>query len=407
MPNETSTAIAKAADPTAQLVQQIETRLRPELAKVLPADIPIETFERIVQTAVIRNPDLLTADRPSLFTACVEAAEDGLKPDGKEGALVIYNMKVKEGGVEKWKKIVRWMPMVHGIHKKVRQSGEVATLSADIVYESDEFSFQRGDEERLFHRPNVFSQDRGMPIGAYAIATLKDGNREREVMSTAEVEQVRQVSKSKDKGPWADWWGEMAKKSVIRRLAKRLPMSAEALKTVQREDDLYDFGRAPADAPALGPAPPRPTRQAYRQIQPPDLDGEYGAITTGQMPDTPEERGEVEEETAAEEGAQDGQEKPAGAHKEPELPGTGQKEKATQRQAARPTQETSLGGGEATNSGGNGFVDEMMAKFGRTRSLKNLETEWAEAGPEINELSDADYDRLNLAYEARKQELRG
>jgi len=167
-----------------------------------------------------------------------------------------------------------------------------------------------------------------------------------------------------------------------------------------REDDLhYGFEHAKDVTPRpsradYDPESGKTARQHYaekaeaeREAQ---MEQELAGATTGQMPDTPEERGEIEEST--EEGAQDGQEKPAGAHKEPELPGTGGEEKVAQ--------------GPANGQQQGDFVADMMAKFGRTRSLKTLETAWAEAGPEINELSDADYDRLNLAYEARKQELR-
>lgn len=53
-----------------------------EIAKALPEDIPAERFIRTALTAVQVNPDLLDADRQSLFIACMKAAQDGLLPDG-------------------------------------------------------------------------------------------------------------------------------------------------------------------------------------------------------------------------------------------------------------------------------------------------------------------------------------
>ena len=358
MTDKQTTAVATQQDPRAAFVQQIETKLRPEISKVLPPDIPVEKFERVVQTAVMHNPELLTADRGSLFTACIQAANDGLEPDGKDGALICYSNKDKKTNV--WTKAVRWTPMIRGIYKKLRQNPDVAGAYADVVYETDEFSFERGDEERLFHRPNIFSQNRGQPIGAYAVVTLKDGTKEREVMSLADIQQVQECSKSQS-GPWKEWWGQMAKKSVMHRLAKRLPLNEATRLTLDRDDDLYDFGRAPQGDP-----PSRPTRQvksqAYRAIEGP-----------GQMPDTPEERGEAPEEPADEEEKEEDPEAAAAETAAPE---------------------------------GNGFVEDMLQKFRGIGTLEGLETAWAKEIDEINLLGTTDYNRLDKAYSSRSAELR-
>lgn len=211
-----------------------------EVAVALPPHIPVERFMRVVMTAVGGNADLMNADRRSLFESAMKAAQDGLLPDGRDGALVIFNAKVKEGGKDVWIKKVQWMPMVGGILKKIRNSGELLSLSAYVVYESDEFQYTLGDEETIIHRPCLDS-DRGDAKLVYAIAKTKDGGIYREIMTLKDVEKVRAVSKTGSNGPWKDWWDEMAKKTVIRRLAKRLPMSSDLDDLMRRDDDLYDF----------------------------------------------------------------------------------------------------------------------------------------------------------------------
>ena len=57
-----------------------------QFAAALPAHMPVERFMRVVLTAAQNNPDLVRADRPSFFNACMKAAQDGLLPDGREGA---------------------------------------------------------------------------------------------------------------------------------------------------------------------------------------------------------------------------------------------------------------------------------------------------------------------------------
>ncbi|EUC94081.1 recombinase RecT, partial [Providencia alcalifaciens] len=53
-----------------------------------------------------------------------------------------------------------------------------------------------------------------------------------EVMTYNQIEKVRNSSKAGKNGPWATHWEEMAKKTVIRRLFKYLPVSIEMQKAV-------------------------------------------------------------------------------------------------------------------------------------------------------------------------------
>ncbi|WP_244651265.1 recombinase RecT [Rhizobium sp. CFBP 8762] len=222
-----------------------------QIMAALPPHIPVERFMRVVMTAVNASPDLLAADRRSLFEASMKAAQDGLLPDGRDGALVIFNAKVKDDkGKEIWIKKVQWMPMVGGILKKVRNSGELLTISAYVAYENDEFNYTLGDDESIVHKP-CLDDDRGRPRLVYAVAKTKDGGVYREIMTFKEVEKVRGVSKTGNSGPWKDWWDEMAKKTVIRRLAKRLPTSSDLDDLIRRDDDLYDFQGKRADTDAL------------------------------------------------------------------------------------------------------------------------------------------------------------
>lgn len=230
------------------------TELRPELEKVLPAHVTVDKFLRVVNTAISQSPDLYRADRRSLFTSCVKCATDGLLPDGREAALVIYNTKEKytdEHGKkqERWLKKVQYMPMVYGIQKKVRNSGQLQSLTCNPVFEADEFKYWIDDVgEHITHQPNITVPSRGQFLCVYAIAKTKDGGVYTEVMTRGQIEQVRSVSKAKDNGPWVDWFDEMARKSVIRRLAKRLPMSTDIEQVIQRDDEMVDMRRVSASA---------------------------------------------------------------------------------------------------------------------------------------------------------------
>lgn len=229
-----STAVAERTANPVQVIRQNLTQMAPEFKSALPAHVTVEKFTRVAMTAIQNNPDLQNADRRSLFGAIVRLAQDGLLPDGREAALVLFGNKAQA------------MPMIAGVLKKIRQSGEVTKVSAQVVYENDHFVVKYGFDEDVEHVPPPLDQPRGKPIGAYATAILKGGEQMLEVMSFEEIEKVRSVSRAKGNGPWVQWWGEMARKTVMRRLAKRLPMSTDLEDDVFRRDATMN-----AETPAL------------------------------------------------------------------------------------------------------------------------------------------------------------
>lgn len=225
-------------------IATIETQLAgTEIATLLPPDISPDKFRSVALAAIRNNPELLKCDPRSLFNACMDAAQDGLLPDGREGAIVPRKGKAV------------WQSMIRGIYKRIKSGGSVSALSVNVVYEGEEFAVLLGDEDRIVHRRDLSKVAPGQEVAVYAIATLKDGCKEREVMTWDQVEQVRRSSSMPNSGPWTQWGDEMARKTVVRRLAKRLPViepADEAVhRTIERVDSLYDFGAKPADAPTV------------------------------------------------------------------------------------------------------------------------------------------------------------
>ena len=104
-----------AITPINEVRQSLE-RMKPEFARTLPPQIDPEKFVRVSITAVQNMPALLECDRKTLYSACMKCATDGLLPDGREAAIVKFGSSAQ------------YMPMVAGIMKKVRQSGELLTL---------------------------------------------------------------------------------------------------------------------------------------------------------------------------------------------------------------------------------------------------------------------------------------
>ena len=213
-------------------------KMATQFKMALPPHISEEKFRRVLMTAVQATPKLLEADRQSLYQAAMKSASDGLLCDGREAALVTFN--TKQGPV------VQYMPMIAGVLKKVRNSGELESISAQVVYENDTFDFVLGDNEHIDHHWPALGKERGKPIGAYAIAHIKGGGIYREVMTEAQIMSVRDVSRAKDAGPWSGPFAdEMRRKTVLRRLCKRLPMSTDLEAVITRDDDLFEFKKEP------------------------------------------------------------------------------------------------------------------------------------------------------------------
>ena len=221
---------AKPAKPIDVIRAELNGRMRPQLEMALPKHVSVEKFNRVALTAISQNPTLLDADRRSLFAACVTAAQLGLVTDGVLGEAYLVPYKGK----------VQLIPGYRGLLKLVRQSGEISSVDVDTIHENDEVNLVAGDESRFEVKTDW--RNRGEVIGAYAIAHFKDGGRQRAIMTFEEIEAIRKASPSGNSPAWKNHYGEMAKKSVFRRLAKMLPLSTEAQHALGVQD-AHDAGK--------------------------------------------------------------------------------------------------------------------------------------------------------------------
>lgn len=258
-------------------VDQVRTQLTamtPQFAAALPKHVSPERFVRVMMTAVQTTPALLNADRRTLFASAMKASQMGLLPDGREGAIVTF------------KDQCQFMPMVAGVMKMVRNSGEISTWSVQAVYENDAFDFCLGDEEHITHKPAL--SGRGKLIAVYSIVSMKDGEKSREVMSVEDVNGIRARSRSGNSGPWVTDFAEMAKKTVVRRHAKRLPLSTDIDGAIREDDELFmppaETQQEPAQTAPAPSAPKRPSRLDKVAAQAPQAQqaDDDGVIDMGQ-----------------------------------------------------------------------------------------------------------------------------
>lgn len=249
-PKSTSKAVVAAKPQQAPSVwgefeAQMDAR-RDEIKALLPENVTYERFVKTTLIAVKNEPALLKADRRSLHRSVTQAAEDGIFPDGREGAILAYKTKVKDQFVQ----LAQWMPMIRGIRRRAR---ELAGLIIDtqVVCKGDHFLWVQGDDPRIEHRPADLGDDPGPIVGAFAVVRHPtEGVIHREVMRIKDINEVRNVSRAKDGPMWTKHFAEACRKTVARRAMKSVPTVMELDRIVRREDEHSDYAPAPA-APTL------------------------------------------------------------------------------------------------------------------------------------------------------------
>lgn len=222
-----------------------DPRTKAQIALALPKHMTADRLARIAVTELRKTPKLMQCDQMSFLGAIMQCAQLGLEPGGALGHayLLPFDKRQKQGN--QWVTVATEAQLIIGYRGMIdlaRRSGQIVSLSARAVHENDAFSYAYGLEEKLEHVPNEDGNP-GALTHVYAVARLKDGGVQFEVMSKAAVDKVRALSKSSDKGPWVDHYEEMAKKTAIRRLFKYLPVSIELQRAVNIDE------KAEADIP--------------------------------------------------------------------------------------------------------------------------------------------------------------
>lgn len=237
MPPETAVAVREDQHP---IIAKIDAKM-PEIAGMLPEGMRPDRFRKVVVQALLRNPDLWACTPVSVVTAITEAAEVGIEPTGVlgKGWLLPYNSKQPDGS---WAKEAKFIPGWRGFVDLCWRADRLL-LTPELVREGDEFSYQRGTGAFLHHVPILDDPDREKDDSnvtfAYVIVRFPDGREDFEVMSRTAIERI--ADRAKRKNPvWESDWGEMAKKTPIRRIAKRLPLSP-ALQRILAGDEAADF----------------------------------------------------------------------------------------------------------------------------------------------------------------------
>lgn len=231
-------------DPKTQAIQTFNQYLEMRkgvLAKMLPRHLTPDRLIKVALLAYSKTPKLRECSLESIWQSVAQAAELGLEPGGVLGHAYLVPFKGE----------CTLIPGYRGLIDLARRSGEIESIEAHVVCERDKFTLKFGLESVLEHEP-FLDGDAGEMRFVYAVAKLKGGGRQFEVMTRAQVERIRNNSPDfKFKGAnsvWAQHFDEQSRKTVIRRLFKYLPISVERDEKLIKALEIDDGDDAPIGA---------------------------------------------------------------------------------------------------------------------------------------------------------------
>lgn len=216
----------------AQQIQSYLSKMGPEIAKACGSMIKAEELGRVALTTIRTNPKLLDCNVQSLMAGVMMASQLGLRIDPTLGQAYLVP----------YCKEAQFILGYRGMLALIRNSGDVSSIMAYAVYENDKFTLQYGLNEKLEHTPwhcreDKPQKDSGAFRGAYCVAKLKDGGNAHLYMPKTDIDAHRKRSKASGSGPWVTDYEAMALKTVVRGIAKWLPMSIDDYRKIAANDE--------------------------------------------------------------------------------------------------------------------------------------------------------------------------
>jgi len=154
-----------------------------------------------------------------LMANLLKGAYLGLDFFNKQAYLVPYGDKLE------------FMPSYTGQIKLAKKYSirPIKEIYSKVIREGDVFEeVITNGEPSVNFRPKFLND--GAIIGAFAVVLYQDGGMSYDVMSKADIENTRKSSKAKNSPAWSNFYSEMAKKTVLRRLCKHIDLDFENAK---------------------------------------------------------------------------------------------------------------------------------------------------------------------------------
>lgn len=195
-----------------------------EMKEALPADFNTRKYTLNCVSLLNQNDNLAEFSRnvkngnAQIIAGFERGALLGLDAIQDEMYLIPYGSKLQ------------FMPSYKGMAKMAKKYSQrpINEIYAKLVHDVDDFSLEIIDgKQKVYYKPNEPFKKHEV-IGVFAVCEYKDGGMIVEMMSSDDVEVCRKHSKAQNSPAWSKHWGEMAKKTVLRRLCKNISLDMDA-----------------------------------------------------------------------------------------------------------------------------------------------------------------------------------
>lgn len=189
---------------------------RGQMQAAAPHILNLERQMRLALTTFQKNPALLDCHPATLVGAVIQVTQLGLDIDSMTNQVHLVPFKNNAKNRTDVTVIIGYK----GLETLAIRTKLVKRIMARAVRAGDEFEYCYGTNPVLTHKPLNKTRDL---THVYAIAYLADGGTEFIVLTKEDVGKTRARSRAGSSGPWVTDYEEMALKTAIRKLCKRLP----------------------------------------------------------------------------------------------------------------------------------------------------------------------------------------
>ena len=235
-PDQGSSLDLPAPKPDKRLTNRdLVVRLSPQLASILPPDVPLERFK----TAVVSDLNMLVGlselSVNAIAAGVIAIAQMGLEP-GPSGQVGV-KIEVDNGGRSR----LVCFPTYKGVRELAYRTGRIASIVTGAVRPEDTFECYTDDEgQHLYHRPSYSETPAHL---YYAVAYGTDGRVAGiSVLRRSDVEANRAMSPYPEGDAWVNFYDKMAQNSAVASLGSVL--------------DLVNRTGNPAPTAPVDPPPP-------------------------------------------------------------------------------------------------------------------------------------------------------
>jgi len=222
--------MASTSVDTYSAVKALVMKSESNLSKLVPDEVKDQIKPALIldqlhhQLKNSKNAEKLMACEPATIAAAIKyCCQMGLEPGWGNGTPDVYLIP--------YGKDCQTQLSYAGELKLARRQGKFKNVYSDVVYSGDEFEAWNDMTGQHFKHKKVGFENRTTEniVAVYAAALTNEGDPYLEIMTVEQIDMLeKKTRKGQSQSPaWRDWWDQMARKTVLRRVIKNLPQSRE------------------------------------------------------------------------------------------------------------------------------------------------------------------------------------